>query len=209
MGVRKKIDEEQLCCLYIEGKSTTELGRQFGCSNVCIGDRLKQLGVKMRPSLAKKEYWTPEQKIKTKAHNKKVWTGRKHRPETLVKMLASKSSPEQRKIFSECRLGEKHPLWKGGSHFHGGYKMILVKDHPLSRPQRSYFPEHRILMERKVGRPLLKRERVHHVDAVKSNNSYDNLVLLRHEFAHRRIHGFATRHKIHVGEITLKQPWFS
>lgn len=37
--------------------------------------------------------------------------------------------------------------------------------------------QHRVVMEQKIGRPLLSNEIVHHVDGNKKNNSIENLVL--------------------------------
>lgn len=38
--------------------------------------------------------------------------------------------------------------------------------------------EHRYLMEKKLGRKLLRSEHVHHIDGNKHNNSLDNLIVL-------------------------------
>jgi hypothetical protein len=50
--------------------------------------------------------------------------------------------------------------------------------------------QHRVVMERIIGRPLKSREVVHHKDGNKRNNSPDNLELLPSRAEHNKIHGF-------------------
>ena len=61
---------------------------------------------------------------------------------------------------------EAVPGFKGGGIDSAGYRVI--------RGQR----EHRLVMEKHIGRKLLTSEHVHHIDGNKSNNSLINLVII-------------------------------
>jgi hypothetical protein len=45
------------------------------------------------------------------------------------------------------------------------------------RTSKSYVPEHRLVMARKMGRPLLPGEQPHHKNLIRSDNDPDNLEL--------------------------------
>jgi hypothetical protein len=74
--------------------------------------------------------------------------------------------------------GSKNGFWKGGRTIaSNGYVLIRVgKDHHLA-DVRGYAYEHRLVMENKLGRQLIKGEIVHHIDENKQNNHPDNLEL--------------------------------
>lgn len=57
-----------------------------------------------------------------------------------------------------------------------GYKYIYAPTHP-NATKAGYVCEHRLVMEKKLGRYLTKKEVVHHRDENKLNNREDNLRL--------------------------------
>ena len=73
-------------------------------------------------------------------------------------------------------VGSKGGAWKGGKTNNGGYIYIASKNHPNSTLD-GYVAEHRLVMEKKIGRFLLKEEIIHHLNENKSDNRIENLVI--------------------------------
>lgn len=61
-------------------------------------------------------------------------------------------------------------------------------DYSLVKVGRKWIPEHRIIMERVLGRSLSKEEVVHHKNGVKMDNIESNLQLCSGKSEHKRIH---------------------
>lgn len=89
----------------------------------------------------------------------------------------------QRYCSLQCRSigdsGPNHPQWKGGS-ISRGYRYISVN--------RKRIAEHRYVMSEHLGRPLERREIVHHRDHDRSNNTLSNLELMPSIAGHRIRH---------------------
>ena len=91
------------------------------------------------------------------------------------------------------RAGEGHPKWLGGrTRTAHGYVKVVCPDHPtcveVNRrrevvakgayyPKQKYVWEHRLVMEKLLGRFLTAGEVVHHMDGNPSNNAPENLRL--------------------------------
>jgi len=87
--------------------------------------------------------------------------------------------------------GKNHLNWRGGK-FKDSQGYIEVSECLLSKKQKdlfkpmlrsrknhsSYILEHRLIMARHLGRPLLKNEVVHHLNGFKDDNRWSNLLLL-------------------------------
>jgi hypothetical protein len=71
--------------------------------------------------------------------------------------------------------GPKHPRWKGGRAAHVGYIRLLAKNHPCN--VHGYVFEHRLVMEKSLGRLLTSRETVHHKNGIRDDNRLENLEL--------------------------------
>lgn len=92
--------------------------------------------------------------------------------------------------------GDKSYNYKGGSINSQGYKLIRVPGHPHAQ-KSGYIREHRIVMEKHLGRYLLPTEDVHHINENKLDNRIENLELLESRSEHIR--------KYHYKEISNNQ----
>ena|SRR3990167_10242785 len=76
---------------------------------------------------------------------------------------------------SKKPFGKKHYCWKGGRYkTTKGYIEIYKPEHPRARGGR-YVAEHRLVMEKHLGRYLEPYEKVHHINGVKTDNRIENL----------------------------------
>lgn len=133
--------------------------------------------------------------MQTKATRKKISKGMmgntnglgKKRPLSAIRATADalRGIPRSKKVKEKISkskkgqmLGEKHPNWKGGKITDkNGYIHIKMREHPQSN-SIGYIREHRVVMEKKIGRMLKKNEDVHHKNGTKTDNRPENLELL-------------------------------
>jgi hypothetical protein len=77
------------------------------------------------------------------------------------------------KIVNYYRYGEDNPAWKGGKCTRkDGYVMLWNNE------LRDYELEHRVIMEKYLGRKLTIKEQVHHINEIKNDNRIENLKLM-------------------------------
>lgn len=110
------------------------------------------------------------------------------------KELAEKLNRKASSIASKCRrlglitvdgngsskrVGKLNGNWKGGlSYLESGYVRDNVKGKNV----------HTVVMEEELGRKLINKEMIHHIDGIKHNNHLSNLVLCSNASEHRHLH---------------------
>ena len=73
--------------------------------------------------------------------------------------------------------GQNNPSWKGGRRIdRDGYVLVYSPQHP-NRRDCNCVAEHRLVLEKVLGRYLMPYEVVHHIDGNKLNNHPNNLEL--------------------------------
>lgn len=102
----------------------------------------------------------------------------------------------KRRTISKATSGNKNHLFGKHSHnFKGylisgdGYMMIYMPNHPFAN-NKGQVREHRLVMEKYLGRYLTKDETIHHKDGNRLNNNIKNLILFKSNSEHRTYHNF-------------------
>lgn len=80
-----------------------------------------------------------------------------------------------------------------------GYMWVTAKDHPYVT-KRGTIREHRLVMEKKVGRYLKPGESVHHINEIKHDNRPENLMLFSSESDHQKYHQWLKKNGLKPGE---------
>ena len=76
-------------------------------------------------------------------------------------------------------VGKGNPRWKNGIDIRGaGYRAVHCPGHPKAHRNKVY--EHRLVMEKSLGRFLKPGEEIHHINGNKLDNRISNLVLTSH-----------------------------
>ncbi len=97
--------------------------------------------------------------IKTASHSAKISKA----------LIGRKLSEEHLAATRKGHIASGH--WKGWYIDKYGYKHIGI-------PGNGYILEHRLVVERSIGRKLIKSEIVHHIDSNTLNNDIDNLAVI-------------------------------
>jgi len=106
---------------------------------------------------------------------------------TVPGCYAAISNEERKHNFK----GENGARWHGGRRMQKGYVAIWTPGHPsIKKGKRIYVLEHRLVMEKELGRFLMPNEHVHHKNGIKDDNRIENLELwttVSHPYGQREI----------------------
>jgi hypothetical protein len=106
----------------------------------------------------------------------KNWKKAKVNPTPKLPMITDTTRTKLR----QSKIGSNNPNWHGGTKLCGGYSQILVFPN-------EYVLEHRLVMEKHLGRRLSPSEIVHHRNRKKLDNRIENLQL-ETKHGHSKIH---------------------
>ena len=154
-------DNKTFCCMKcgIKINFTTALYGTGMCHPCLMNDKEHRL----KNSKALKKYHKKHPNVKRGKNNPMF--GRK-----------GKDSPVFGNKYPQ-NTGEKNHNWIGGKYYtKAGYVMIRDYTVKINTPG-AYKLEHRIVMEKHLGRKLKNNEKVHHLNGIKDDNRLENLKL--------------------------------
>lgn len=99
------------------------------------------------------------------------------------KWMKGKRNSPKTEFIKGSTSGAKNLNWKGGSYINEGYIYILKPNHPFAK-KNGYVAEHRLVLEKYLGRYLKKTESPHHKNRIRHDNIIGNLMLFKNKSAH-------------------------
>lgn len=110
---------------------------------------------------------------------------------TIQYWLIQAKIPRRKSRFqkgNKINAGKRSGNWKGGRTVDkDGYILIYIPEHPRANG-RGYVFEHRLVMEKILGRYLTKEERIHHNNGIINDNRLGNLRLFSSFTEHIAFH---------------------
>ena len=189
--VESRLDE--VISLRAQGRSAKEIGALFGVPSYIVQTvfQVQKLPAPKKGIPLDKEPLVREMYLSGVLP--RTIAGSLGLPVKKVRCFVAKNIREKMPNLPKIPLfGQNNPAWNGGKkRFRKGYAYVPNGELD-ARGRTLYVPEHRLLMERHLGRKLLKTEVVHHTNGDRTDNRIENLMIfptngehLRHELKGR------------------------
>lgn len=168
------------------GEDKAATAEELDVSKRTVSHALNHFGIRQRVTHTKSMVVVCRDQVRSMYLDRKMSTSEIAKelgssPES-VRQAMIQAGIERRKRGSQ--EGEKNQSWNGGKTIDkSGYVLVRLPGHPTAN-YNGYVREHRLVMERVLGRPLLPSEVVHHKDGCRSNNDPSNLELFPSNASH-------------------------
>ncbi|EJO5346403.1 HNH endonuclease [Clostridium botulinum] len=109
-----------------------------------------------------------------------------------TKNMGRKISEEIKKKISQTHKGKRYTDSEWGGHKKirsDGYISVYMPEHPHANKE-GYVMEHRLVMEKVLGRYIRKNEVVHHINKKRNDNRPENLMIFSSINDHAKYHAY-------------------
>lgn len=191
-----ELNAAEVVAAYSAGATTVDLAAALDVTFPTVCNFLRAHGVSLRSRSEINRLRAPVDDSRLRALNDEA---RLSQREIAHLLGVSQSSVERamRHLGLKAKRGRGSPVernffWNGGCRQETeGYVLVKMPDHPFATKD-GYVREHRLVMERTLGRYLTLEEVVHHKDGNTQNNDPENLEVFASQADHMR-HEWATR----------------
>lgn len=210
---RTSIQDDQIGVViaeYRDGAHTTALAARYGVTQPTISYLLRKHGVRLRYRAETNRMRAPVDDAELARLNDEAKLSQREIAEHLRVSLPT-IERALRRLGLKSKRGRGSPLernyfWKGGERVEReGYVLLKTPGHPYAN-KAGYVREHRLVMERVLGRYLLQDEEVHHRDDDPRNNHPDNLQVFASHAEHMRYHWAEQWHRAYQQRREAPQP---
>lgn len=180
------LDTDTVAREYRAGATGPEIAARYGTQLAAVYHHLDKAGVPRRPSNHTRQRDVPVAELRRLLASKELTIDQiaEHfgvAVATIVRRMRHHGLRSQRGHGSP---GPANFFWQGGQRREKeGYRMVWMPNHPHAA-QNGYVREHRLVMERHLGRYLDPQEVVHHRDGDPTNNDPENLEVFANHSEH-------------------------